>query len=74
MDRRYVRPYAVIVAAMVVLWLIQVVFEPGMVAAVAASAVVWGVVVLLTQRWLQLGESFPELARIPVVRAVLRHS
>lgn len=72
MDRRYVRPYAVIVAAVIVLWLVQQVFEPGIVGAVVVSTVAWGVVVVLTQRWLRLEESFPELARIPVVRRVLR--
>lgn len=71
-DRRYVRAYLVIVAAALLLWLVQQAFEPGIVVAVTVTAIVWAAVLLLTQRWLRLEESFPELARIPLVRRVFR--
>ncbi|MGH3921425.1 MAG: oligosaccharide flippase family protein [Pseudonocardiaceae bacterium] len=70
-DRHYARGYAVIAGGVIALWLVQQTFHPGIVVAVTVTALVWGAVLLLTQRWLRLEKSFPELARIPLVRKVL---
>ena len=50
----------------------DLVFDPGIVLALAAGAVASLLVLRLSRRWLQLGDTFPELLRIPLVRRLVR--
>jgi O-antigen/teichoic acid export membrane protein len=66
-DRAYVRPYLMIAALAGVLWLLQLLVDPGFVLAGAAAAIAWAVLLIGTQRWLELGDTFPELRRVPLL-------
>lgn len=71
-DRRYLPPYGVILAAIGVLVGVRLMLDPGFVVSAALSVVVWLCVLALTRRHLELAESFPELLRLPVVGRLLR--
>jgi O-antigen/teichoic acid export membrane protein len=71
-DRANVRPYLVILAATLVLTGFQLWLSPGFIAAIVLTGVVWLAVLFTTRRWLQLGETFPELVRVPGVRLLVR--
>lgn len=58
--------YGIIVAGAAVLWTFQLLVSPGIVLSVAAAVVVSTAVLAGSRRALQLGETFPELLRIPV--------
>jgi O-antigen/teichoic acid export membrane protein len=70
LDRRYLRVYGVIGAVMAVLLVAVFVVASGPVQLVLA---VGGglAVVLLNRRMLEVGQTFPELTRIPLVRRVI---
>jgi O-antigen/teichoic acid export membrane protein len=71
-DRANVRPYLVILAATLVLTGFQMWLSPGFIAAIVLTGVVWLAVLFPTRRWLQLGETFPEMVRVPGVRLLVR--
>ena len=71
-DRRCIRCYLVIVAAAGALWAIQAVFEPGLLIGLATAVVASLVVLAVSRDAIELGESFPELRKIPVVRWLVR--
>jgi len=71
LHRRHLRVYAVIVAAAGVLLALQRLLDPGFVASLALVAAASLAVLGFTRRSLQIGDTFPELLRIPVVRALL---
>lgn len=71
-DRDHARPYLVVLAGTAVLAGVELGLRPGFVVALAASAGVWGAVLLLTRRWLQLGRVFPELLKVPGLRVLVR--
>lgn len=71
-DREYIRPYLVIVLAVLALWGFQTVVQPGILVAIIVVSLVSLAVLLLTRRWLKLAETFPELTRLPVLGRVLR--
>ena len=64
--------YALIVGGSATLWAFELVASPGIVASVAAAAVVSLVVLVGSRRALQLADTFPELLRIPLVGRVIR--
>jgi O-antigen/teichoic acid export membrane protein len=67
----YRRCYAWIAGVTVALGVIQVVFSPGIVLACLVAGVAFLLVLVGTRRELKLGETFPELQRIPVVRRLV---
>jgi O-antigen/teichoic acid export membrane protein len=71
LHRHHLRVYAVIVAAAGVLLALQRLLDPGFVASLALVAAASLAVLGFTRRSLQIGDTFPELLRIPVVRALL---
>jgi O-antigen/teichoic acid export membrane protein len=70
-DRQYVRSYALIVGAAVALWAFQL-LGLGLVAGLIAAVVTSLVVLVGTRRALELGDTFPELRRVPILRWVIR--
>ena len=71
LHRRHLRVYAVIIAAAGVLLALQRLLDPGFVPSLALVAAASLAVLAFTRRSLQIGDTFPELLRIPVVRALL---
>ncbi len=71
-DRRCRRCYLVILLAAAALWTFQVLVEPGLVLALAAAALASLLVLVLSRDAIELGESFPELRRIRVLRWLVR--
>lgn len=70
-DEKCRRAYATITVCAVALWVFQVVVDPGLLLAAAAVVVTSAVVVLGSRQALQLVDTFPELARIPLVGTLL---
>jgi O-antigen/teichoic acid export membrane protein len=70
-DRQCWGCYAAITVGAGLLWLFSEVASPGMVLSVLAAAVVSLAVLAVSRRALRLGETFPELRRIPLVRRVV---
>jgi O-antigen/teichoic acid export membrane protein len=68
----YVAPYLVIVAVAVLLGAVNLVFQPGIFAALAVSSLAALLVLRLTRRWLNLAETFPELLRVPLLGRLVR--
>jgi O-antigen/teichoic acid export membrane protein len=66
-DREAWTCYSIIVVAGAALWAFELLVSPGIVASVAAAVVVSAAVLAGSRRALQLRETFPELARIPVL-------
>ncbi|HET7356785.1 MAG TPA: oligosaccharide flippase family protein [Nocardioidaceae bacterium] len=66
-DREAWLCYAIIAAGAGVLWAFQLIVSPGVVPSIAAAIVVSVAVLAGSRRALQLRETFPELARIPVL-------
>jgi O-antigen/teichoic acid export membrane protein len=66
-DRDYLAPYLMIAALAGVLWLFQLVVEPGLILAGAAGAIAWGALLIGSRHWLELGSTFPELRRVPLL-------
>ena len=66
------RAYATIVVCAAALWAFQVLVDPGLVLAAIAVAVTSAVVVYFSRHALQLLDTFPELARLPLIGGLLR--
>jgi O-antigen/teichoic acid export membrane protein len=71
LHRRHLRVYGVIIGAVAALLALQRLLDPGFVASVALIAAASLSVLALTRGSLRVGDTFPELLRIPVVRALL---
>jgi O-antigen/teichoic acid export membrane protein len=71
-DRSCVRLYLVIVAGAAGLWAFQALVEPGLVIGLVAAAVASFVVLLAGRGAIELGDTFPELRRVPVLRLLVR--
>jgi O-antigen/teichoic acid export membrane protein len=70
-DRSYMSPVRIICTAAAVLLVVRLFFGSSSVILVAAAVLVSGVVVLSTKRVLRIHEVFPEVRRIPALRALL---
>jgi O-antigen/teichoic acid export membrane protein len=68
----YLRPYLIVVAAVGVLAVVQLTFQPGIVAAVGVAAVTSVLVLRLSRRWLHLAETFPEVLKVPLLNRLVR--
>lgn len=64
--------YGLIAGAAALLWGFQLLFDPDILVALTAAAVMSFVVLLGSRRALQLGDTFPELLRLPVIGRLLR--
>lgn len=71
-DARCRRCYLVILLAAAGLWTFQVLVEPGLALAVAVAAVTSLLVLFLSRDAIELGDSFPELRRLKVLRWLVR--
>lgn len=71
-DRSCVRCYLVIVACSLALWAFQVLVEPGVVLCLLAAGAASLIVLYASRSSLELTETFPELARIPILGRLLR--
>jgi O-antigen/teichoic acid export membrane protein len=72
LDRRYRRPYVLVAATGLVLWGVESAFSPGLLIALPLVAVAGIVLLFLTRRDLRLQQTFPELARIALLRPFVR--
>lgn len=70
-DRRYVRVYAVIAVAVAALAAAQALFRPGLVASLTLAILASAVVVAVNHDRLDLGHTFPEILRLPLVGRLL---
>jgi O-antigen/teichoic acid export membrane protein len=70
-DRQYLPSYALIIGAAGVLWAFQL-LGLGLLVGLAAAVVTSLVVLVGTRRVLELGDTFPELRRVPVLRWLVR--
>jgi O-antigen/teichoic acid export membrane protein len=70
-DRRYLRTCLTVLAGAAVVGLVQQLAHPPLLVGVAVAAVVSLLVVGLNRRALRLAGTFPELARVPVVRRLI---
>ena len=68
----YLQPYVAIVAVAGALVVVDLVFHPDIYVALAVGTVASLLVLRLSRRWLQLGDTFPELLRIPLVHRLVR--
>jgi O-antigen/teichoic acid export membrane protein len=71
-DRDYLSCYLIIIGCSAALWAFQLLAAPGLIVSLIVAAVISLVVLLATRRALQLSDTFPELARLPVVRWLIR--
>lgn len=71
-DREAWLCYAIIAAGAGALWAFQLLVSPGVVLSVAAAIVVSAAVLAGSRHALQLRETFPELARIPILGRFIR--
>ena len=70
-DREHARVYGAIVATTVVLVALHVVLAPPAVVAIALVAIGSAVLLRITRSTLRIGETFPELLRVPLLRRML---
>ncbi len=70
-DRRYISTYGTIVVATIALLVIQLALDPPLIVGLGMVAVSSAAVLGVGRSHLRLGETFPELARIPLVRRML---
>ncbi|WP_158579939.1 oligosaccharide flippase family protein [Geodermatophilus marinus] len=71
-DRRSLRCYLAILVAASGLWVFQVTVDPGLAVGVAAATLASIAVLLISRRALELGDTFPELLRVPVFGRLVR--
>jgi O-antigen/teichoic acid export membrane protein len=71
-DRSCVRCYAVIVVCSAALWIFQALADPGLIIGLISAAVASVAVLVASRSAIELSETFPELARIPVLRWLIR--
>lgn len=65
------RVYLVVLAAVAVLVAIQVLAHPGIVAAIVLAGLASAAVLSATRSSLRVGDTFPELLRVPLLRRIL---
>lgn len=73
LDRRYVRPYVIIVFATAALAVFDAVVSPPLSVALPVAALASVAVLIFTRKQLRLGETFPEVLRIPLLSRLLQH-
>jgi O-antigen/teichoic acid export membrane protein len=71
LHRAHLRVYGVIAASAALLFVVEHALDPGLVASAMLVAVASAFVLALNRRSLQIGDTFPELGRIPVVRRLV---
>jgi O-antigen/teichoic acid export membrane protein len=71
-DRRCALCYATIVMCAIALWLFQALVDPPLVVGLASVAIASLVVLLVSRSAVDLGATFPELRRVPLVRILVR--
>jgi O-antigen/teichoic acid export membrane protein len=71
-DRGCLLCYGAILACAAALWAFQALVEPGLVIGLVAAAVASVVVLLVGRSAMELGDTFPELRRMPVVGRLVR--
>jgi O-antigen/teichoic acid export membrane protein len=71
LHRRHLRVYGVIVAAAATLLAVRASLDPGLVVSMVLIAATSMAVLALTRESLRVGDTFPELLRIPVVRTLV---
>lgn len=71
LDRRYLRVYLVIAANAIALYGVQALVRPSTVVTVALAAMASLLVLRFARSQLNVGEIFPELLRLPLVRKLL---
>lgn len=67
-DAQYVSVYAVIAAGAAFLLVVDIVTDPGLIVGLGLAAIVSGVVFALTRHELRVGDTFPEILRLPFAR------
>lgn len=72
LDRRVTRIYPFVAGGAVLLLLIEVLADLGLVASLALAALASAVVLLVSRGTLDIGEVFPELRRLPILRMLIR--
>jgi O-antigen/teichoic acid export membrane protein len=70
-DREHLRVYGAIVATVVVLVALHALLAPGPVVAVALVAVASALLLWVTRDTLRVGDTFPELLRVPLLRRIV---
>lgn len=71
-DRAYLSCYLIIFGCSAALWAFQLLATPGLIVSLTVATVISLVVLFATRNALQLADTFPELARLPVVRWLIR--
>jgi O-antigen/teichoic acid export membrane protein len=66
-DRRCLRCYLAILGCAGALWAFQSLVHPGLVVGLVAAAIAWMLVLLASRRAIELGDTFPELRRVPLL-------
>jgi O-antigen/teichoic acid export membrane protein len=72
LERDHLRVYGVVVAAACLLLAITIAVHPGFVASLVLVGVASAAVMALTRSSLHLGDTFPELLRVPLLRRLAR--
>ncbi|MEX1171241.1 MAG: oligosaccharide flippase family protein [Chloroflexota bacterium] len=70
-DWRYLRVYVIVALAVATLGLVQVVVRPHVLVGLCLAAVASLVVLLTNRHLLRVGETFPEVLRLPLMRRIL---
>jgi O-antigen/teichoic acid export membrane protein len=71
-DREQVRVYATVAVAALALVGVNALLQPGPIAALAMVTVASAALLAITRDTLRIGDTFPELLRVPVVRRLTR--
>ena len=66
-DRSYLLPYVRLLVCVAALVAVELIFHPGLLVAIAVTALVGLVLLRISRRDLRLSETFPEVTRIPLV-------
>jgi hypothetical protein len=67
-DRAYLRVYLLLLAGIAVLAVVQVLLQPNLVVGMLVAGLVSIGIVVANRRRLDLGGTFPELRRVPLLR------
>lgn len=70
--RRVLFCYVSILGCAIALWVFEALVDPGLVIGLAAAAVASLFVLLVSRNAIELGDTFPELRRVPIVRKLVR--
>lgn len=70
--RRYIRSYLLIAVLAAALWLFELLVEPGLLLSLSAAAAASAGLIIASRKPMELGETFPELTKVPVVRWLIR--